>query len=263
MTHTAEDLLCEITEGVATLTFNRPASRNSLTPDYLLKLIDALQRCDRDDAARVIVLRGAGKAFCAGADMSFLDSLTRMTPDEIQQSVYAAFQGATRAIRMCTKPVVAAVHGPAIGAGCEIAVACDFRVVSTEAVFCENWVDLGIMPPLGGLFLLPRLIGLERATDMAMRATRIGGAQAQAIGLATEVAAPESFDEAVRVFSLGLAARSRHALRTIKQALRRGLEGTMASEWEFNIQAQTVLLGGPDFAAAVAGIRERRTPVFK
>lgn len=258
-----DDLLCDTQDGVATITMNRPQARNSLTPEYLKKLIAAVEQCDADDNVRVLVLRGAGTAFSSGADMSFLEDLTRMTPDEIRRTVYSTFQGATRALRLCGKPVVAAVNGPAIGAGCELAVACDFRVASREAVFCESWVDLGIMPPLGGLYLLPRLIGLERATDMAMRATRISGAEAKAIGLATEVADPEAFDEAVRVFAAGLAARSRHALRTIKVALRRGLESSMANEWEFNIQAQSLLLAGEDFATAVAAIRERRAPVFK
>jgi enoyl-CoA hydratase/carnithine racemase len=258
-----DDLLCNVAQGVATITLNRPQARNSLTPAYLKKLIAAVERCDADDATRVIVLRGAGKAFCSGADMSFLDDLTVMNAEQIRTTVYATFQGATRALRLCSKPVVAAVNGPAMGAGCELAVACDFRIASRDAVFCENWVDLGIMPPLGGLFLLPRLIGLERATDMAMRATRISGEEAKAIGLATEVAAPEEFDAAVAAFAAGLAVRSRHALRTIKQALRRGLEGTLAGEWEFNVQAQSVLLTGEDFKAAVAAIRERRAPEFK
>jgi len=258
-----EDLLCSVADGVATITLNRPHARNSLTPAYLKKLIAAVERCDADEAVRVLVLRGAGKAFSSGADMSFLDDLTTMTADQIRTTVYSTFQGATRALRLCSKPVVAAVNGPAIGAGCELAVACDFRVASRDAVFCENWVDLGIMPPLGGLFLLPRLIGLERATDMAMRATKVSGTEAKAIGLATEVAASEEFDAAVTAFAAGLAVRSRHALRTIKQALRRGQEGTLASEWEFNVQAQALLLTGDDFKAAVAAIRERRAPVFK
>jgi 2-(1,2-epoxy-1,2-dihydrophenyl)acetyl-CoA isomerase len=197
-----EDLLCSVVDGVATITLNRPQARNSLTPTYLKKLIAAVERSDADDAVRVLVLRGAGKAFSSGADMSFLDDLTAMTADQIRTTVYSTFQGATRALRLCSKPVVAAVNGPAIGAGCELAVA-------------------------------------------------------------TEVAAPEDFDAAVTAFAGGLAARSRHALRAIKQALRRGLEGTMAGEWEFNVQAQSLLLTGEDFKVAVAAIRERRAPVFK
>jgi len=258
-----QDLLYSVADGVATITLNRPGSRNSLTPAYLRTLIAAVERADADEAVRVLVLRGAGKSFCSGADMSFLDDLTTMTADQIRSTVYSSFQGATRALRLCSKPVVAGVQGPAIGAGCELAVACDFRIASREAVFCENWVDLGIIPPLGGLFLLPRLIGLERATDMAMRATRVSGDEAKAIGLCTEVHDPAEFEAAVAKFAAGLAARSRHALRTIKQALRRGLEGTMAGEWEFNVQAQSLLLTGDDFKAAVQAIRERRAPVFK
>ena len=253
------ELLRHISAGVGTLTINRPQVRNAITPEYLLQVIEAIGDMERDSEVRVIVLTGQGKAFCAGADMSFLDALTRMSAEQIGEQVYAAFQGVARAIKHCGKPVVAAVNGPAIGAGCELAVACDFRIASSTAVFCENWIDLGIMPPLGGLYLLPRLIGLERATDMVMRATRVDAQRALQIGLVTEVAEPEQFEAAVAAFAASLAARPARALKIIKQALRRGMDGSLAGEWEFNVQAQSLLLGGPDFAAAIAAIRAPKT----
>ncbi len=252
---TNEELLRNVADGIGTLSFNRPAVRNAITPEYLMQVIAAIGEIERDDAVRVIVLTGKGKAFCAGADMSFLDALTRMDSAQIGEQVYAAFQGMARAIKLCGKPVIAAVNGPAIGAGCEIAVACDFRIASRTAVFCENWIDLGIMPPLGGLYLLPRLIGLERATDMVMRATRVSAERALEIGLVSEVADPEQFDAAVAAFAASLARRPARALKVVKQALRRGMEGTLSGEWEFNVQAQSLLLTGADFAAAVAAIR--------
>jgi len=257
-----QELLIEVDEGIATITINRPQVRNALTPAYLGSFIAAVQQCEADDAVRVIVITGAGKAFSSGAEMSFLNDLTSMSGAEIQGTVYASFQGATRALKLCKKPVIAAVNGPAVGAGCELAVACDFRLVAREAFFSENWIELGLIPPLGGMFLLPRLIGLERATNMIMRATRVYGEEAVKIGLATEVADVADLPGVVRTFAADLASRPRAALSVLKQALRRGLEGTMAGEWEFNVQAQSMLLKGEDFKEAVTAIRAGRKPVF-
>jgi enoyl-CoA hydratase/carnithine racemase len=257
-----QELLTKIENGVGTITFNRPEVMNGLTPAYLHDFIAAVQSFERDESVRVIVVTGAGKAFSSGGDKAFLRQLTGMTPAQIRDTVYGSFLGATRTVKLCSKPTVAAVNGPAIGAGCEIAVACDFRLVAEEAFFCENWIDLGIIPPLGGMLLLPRLIGLERAANMVMRGTRVYGPEAKAIGLATECVAADKLDEQVLEFGRDLAGRSRTALAMAKQGLRRGMEGTLAGEWEFNLQAQAMLIAGPDFAEAVDALEQKRKPVF-
>ncbi len=257
-----EELLCSIQNGVGTITFNRPDVMNSVGPAQLDELIAAVQAFEADDAVRVIVITGAGKAFSSGGDKGFLHDLTTMTQDQIRKTVYRAFLGATRTIKMCAKPTIASVNGAAVGAGCELAVACDFRVVSTKGFFCENWIDLGIIPPLGGMFLLPRLIGLERASNMVMRAVRVYGEEAKSIGLATEVCEPEALAERTRIFAEDMARRPRRALSIAKQGLRRGLESNLASEWEFNLLAQAMLITGPDFAEAIAAMEGKRPAVF-
>lgn len=257
-----KELLTKVESGVATVTFNRPEVMNGLTPAYLHQFISAVQSFERDESVRVIVLTGAGKAFSSGGDKAFLRELLSMTPAQIRDTVYGSFLGATRTVKLCSKPTVAAVNGPAVGAGCEIAVACDFRLVAENAFFCENWITLGLIPPLGGMMLLPRLIGLERANNMVMRATRVYGPEAKAIGLATECVAGDRLEQLVHEFANELAGRPRAALAVAKQGLRRGMEGTLAGEWEFNLQAQAMLIGGPDFAEALAAIEEKRKPVF-
>jgi enoyl-CoA hydratase/carnithine racemase len=259
----ANELLTTVRDGIGTITFNRPDVMNAVAPPQLEEFIAAMQKLEADDAVRVIVITGAGKAFCAGGDMGFLQALTKMSPDEIKRTVYRAFLGATRTVKLCPKPTIAAVNGAAVGAGCEIAVACDFRLMSTKGFFWENWIDIGVIPPLGGMFLLPRLIGLERASNMVMRSTRVYGEEAKAIGLATEVCEPEALMERAMSFAGELARRSRQALAIAKQGLRRGLESSLSSEWEFNLQAQAMLISGPDFAEAVAAIEAKRPPVFK
>ncbi len=258
----SDDLIVDVNAGIGTITFNRPEVMNGLTPPYLHRFIAAVQQLERDPAVRVIVLTGAGRAFSSGGDKAFLRELLIMTPGQIRETVYGSFLGASRTVKLCSKPTVAAVNGPAVGGGCELAVACDFRIVAETAFFCENWIDLGIIPPLGGMMLLPRLIGLERASNMVMLATRVYGPEAKSIGLATECVASDAFPAAVAAFAAKLAARSPAALSVAKQGLRRGMEGSLAGEWEFNLQAQAMLISGPDFAEAVSALEEKRKPVF-
>ena len=165
-------------------------------------------------------------------------------------------------MKLSAKPTIAAVNGAAIGAGCELAVACDFRVVSREAFFCENWIELGIIPPLGGMYLLPRLIGLERASNMVLRAQRVYGEEAVRIGLATVCVEPTALAASALEIARELAARSPRALAAARQGLRRSMEGTLEGEWEFNLQAQAMLFAGRDFGEAVAAMNEKRKPVF-
>ncbi|MCP5263407.1 MAG: enoyl-CoA hydratase-related protein [Lysobacteraceae bacterium] len=126
----------------------------------------------------------------------------------------------------------------------------------------DNWIDLGIIPPLGGMMLLPRLIGLERATNMVMRGVRVYGPEAKSIGLATECVPAGELQALGQRFAEDLATRAQNALRVAKQGLRRGMEGTLQGEWEFNLQAQAMLIKGDDYAEAVQAIEERRKPKF-
>lgn len=244
-------ILSERRGAVGLLTINRPSVRNALTPESANDLRKAVNSLNEDSSIGAIVLTGAGSAFCAGGDIGFLKRLRDMPRDQIKNQVYESFQGATRALLQCTKPIVAAVHGPAYGAGCEIAVACDFRIVSHEAVFCENWIELGLTPALGGMFLLPRLVGLERASDMVMRASKITGQHAVEIGLASQSVDRKVLLETALSLAQDLAARPREALAAIKRGLQRGLDGQLATEWETYAGTQATIMVGSDFATRV------------
>jgi enoyl-CoA hydratase/carnithine racemase len=250
-------VLKESDAGVAVLTLNRPGSANALIPALVDSLTEAIIAADKDPSVRVLVLKGSGSSFCGGADLSFLESVVGMSAEEIQRQVYGKFQGLTRLLRTCTKPVVAAVNGAAYGAGCEIAVACDFRIVSEDAVFSENWIDIGAIPALGGLFLLPRLIGFERAADMVMRGTKVGGKAAIAIGLATQCVPLADLPSAAQHFAMDLAKKPAGAMAAIKQALRRGLDSPLALEWEYYVNAQAILLSSEETAANIAALQQR------
>src|SRR3546814_11942771 len=150
---------------------------------------DAFAALSADRDARAILFAAEGKHFSVGADFAFLQRLTGMGASAIKDTVYANFQGAARAIYRCPKPTLALVKGAAVTVGCELALACAFRVAADTAFFQESWIRLGIMPPLGGTFLLPRLVGLGRAMEMCLRGKQVRAEEALAIGLVSEVAA--------------------------------------------------------------------------
>ncbi len=259
----SEQLQTRVEDRVAQIIFNRPETRNGLVPQFLGEVMEAVKSFEADPGVRVITFTGNGQDFSSGGDKGFLREVQKMTPDEVQKNVYSFFQGAVRLIKLCTKPTVAVVNGAAVGTGCDLALATDFRVVSKKSFFHENWTAIGCIPPLGAMYLLPRLIGLERASNMIMRAQRVYGEEAVRIGLATHLAEDEAAlrDEG-QAFAKDLASRSADALRAAKVALRRSMESTLANEWEFNLLQQGRLLSGPDFAAALDAIEAKRAPTY-
>lgn len=258
-----EDISVAVSDGIGTLTIDRAEKRNTVRPQSLAEICTAMDRLANDDSVRAIVLRANGEHFSAGADFKFLDIMTEMSPGEIRDQVYTHFQGAARRIYNCPKPVIAAVQGAAITVGCELALACDFRIVSSDAFFQESWIRLGIMPPLGGLFLLPRLIGLGRASQMVLRGTAVRAEEAERIGLASEVVAPEALDGRSRELALELADIAPQAYASIKLALRRGLETSMEAEFSANVLNQAMLLSSEDFREGLDAVKNRRKPNFK
>ncbi len=250
-------------DGIGWLTFDRPDVLNALIPPMMEEIIEAFEDLGGDDAVRVVVITGAGKGFSAGGDYDFLVELTEARPFEVKKTVYSFFGAGVRAVKLCPKPTVAAVNGPAAGAGCEIALACDFRIASEDAVFRESWIDLGLLSPLGGMYLLPRLVGLAKANEMLMLGSRVAAAEAQEIGLVREVVAADALMEAAGKLAAKLAAGPPLALRAMKEGIRRGLESTLAAEWEHNVYVQSMLIDSADFAEGVAAMTEKRKPQFR
>lgn len=247
---------------IGTLTLNRPDKGNTLRPQTLAELCRGMDELGADPDIGVIVLAAAGKHFCAGADFGFLDELTRMPASTIKAQIYAHFQGAAKRIYHCPKPTVALVQGAAVTVGCELALACDFRIVAENAFFQESWIKLGIMPPLGGLFLLPRLVGLGRAAQMVLLGQVVKAAEAERIGLAGELVAIDDLTERGEAFAAELGAIAPLAYASVKEALHRGLETSMEAEWSANVLNQTILLGTEDFKEGLDAVKNKRAPAF-
>jgi enoyl-CoA hydratase/carnithine racemase len=250
------------TDGVCTLTLNRPAALNALTLDAMACLADRLEAAAAAREVRAVIVTGAGQAFSAGGDMELLQALPEMSAEQAEEVVYGTFQRVPRIVRSMDKPVIAAVNGPAMGAGCEIAVACDFRVASEKARFGEVWIKLGCVPALGGLFLLPRLVGLAKATELVLTGEIIDAQEALRIGLVNKVVMPPDLLPAAEELARSLAQGPARAIAAAKAALNRGLDSNLWAELDATLQAQVACFGTRDFAEGVRALAEGRTPRF-
>jgi enoyl-CoA hydratase/carnithine racemase len=259
----ADDITVERTDsGVAVVRF-AVGDRNAVREQSLTELCAALDGTIDDSTVTAIVLAAAGRHFVAGADFGWLDGLTAMPPSLVRSQIYRSFKGAAERLYRCPKPTVAAVQGAAITVGCELAIACDFRLVSERATFQESWIRLGLMPPLGGLFLLPRMVGVARATEMVLQGRPIDAKEAVAIGLANELVPEAELNERAHRLAEGLAALPPLAYAAIKDGLHRGMESSMDREWAANVTTQSMLIDTDDFAEGLAALRERRPPSFR
>ncbi|MFQ5898932.1 MAG: enoyl-CoA hydratase/isomerase family protein [Candidatus Methylomirabilia bacterium] len=258
----SDAVLVTQSEGVRTLTLNRPGSLNAFSLDVMGVFADRLEEAAADPETRVVVITGAGNAFSTGGDITFLRELPTMPPARAKEVVYGIFQRAPRAIRSMEKPVIAAVNGAAVGAGCEIALACDFRVASETARFGEVWIKLGCVPALGGMFLLPRIVGLTKATELILTGEIIDAQEALRIGLVNKVVPSADLPRAARELARILARGPARALAVAKAALNRGLASDLWAELETTVDAQIMCFATRDFAEGVRALLEKRQPKF-
>ena len=253
-------LLIETRDGVATLTMNRPAVLNAFNRELSGELVAALRGIQGDDSIRAILLTGAGRAFCAGQDLAEAIPKGDENPD-LGAIVKAVYTPVIRAIRTIEKPVVAAVNGIAAGAGAQLALLCDIVVASPAASFVWSFTKIGVIPDTGGTFLLPRMVGLQRAAALTMLHDKVTAEHAREWGLVYRVADPvvgEAQEIAKRLAqmptrALGLTKRGfNHAL---------GLDLEEAMTFEENLQREAGLSG--DYKEGVKAFLEKRQPVYK
>jgi enoyl-CoA hydratase/carnithine racemase len=229
---------------------------NAVRARTLEELCDALDSLIDDIDVGAIVLAARGRHFVAGADLAWLDELRRMPTADVRDQIYAVFKGAAERLYRCPKPTVAAVQGAAVTVGCELALACDFRIAGERARFQESWIRLGLMPPLGGLFLLPRVVGVARASEMVLLGSPVDAEEALRIGLVNELLPEDQLRERAVELARELASMPVQAYRAVKEALHRGMEATMDDEWARNVATQSALIASDDFGVRLAAMRE-------
>ena len=205
-----------IADGIGRITLNRPERMNAVTIDLARQLEEALSELSRDPAVTVIVIRGAGKNFCAGGDVAEVERLRSAGPEPLR-TLFDAFRRACDAITGVDVPVVAAVEGVAMAGGFELMQAADIVIVSDDAKIADNHINFGMVPGGGSTQRLPRLVGRQLALGLLLSGDRFSGLDAVRLGLAYRSFAPQDFDEGVDQFVAQLAGRDRAAVTTIKR----------------------------------------------
>jgi enoyl-CoA hydratase/carnithine racemase len=258
-----QHILFDVEDGVATITLNRPDRMNAFHFPLGAELERAYARCDEDDAVRAVILTGAGKAFCAGADMGGGGK----TFDDVEGGKRAADSGA-RVRRLAAwqvrKPVVAAINGHAIGVGLTLAMQCDLRIVSRDAKLAFAFVRRGIIPELGSHAILPRVVGFSRAADLLLSGRTFRGEEAAALGVASEACPAEEVLPRAREWARDVAANAAPVSVAIaKRLLWEGVTETPAETMAKEGPLLTWIGKQPDAVEGVRSFLERRSPEWK
>jgi 2-(1,2-epoxy-1,2-dihydrophenyl)acetyl-CoA isomerase len=246
--------------GVRRITFNAPERRNAVDQEMIERLHHLVLETARD-ATRVLVLAGAGDAFCAGADVKGM--LSRGRAFDVTEHLRRTTNPTIVALREMAKPVIAAVHGPAVGIGCNYALAADLRIATTAARFGQVFSKIGLIPDGGSTYLLPRLVGYAKAFELMATGEVIDAAQAQELGLVNQVVPPEQLDAAVAAWAERLAAGPGVALAGIKRALIYAETHSLAEALDYEAVTQAECFRSDDFREGVTAFVEKRRPAFQ
>lgn len=259
-------LIYEETDGVVTLTMNRPDERNALSEEaQMLEFVDVCNAITRDTRIRMVLLTGAGTAFSAGGNVKHMrdkKSFSAGSPMQIRNAYRNGIQQIPLALYNLEVPTIAVVNGPAIGAGLDLACMCDIRIASNMAKFASSFARLGIVPADGGAWLLARTIGPAKALELMLTAETIDAAAASAIGLVSKVVPHESLMQEARAFAARIAALPPQTLRLTKRLLRESEHVSLATSLEIAAAYQALAHYTADHDEAVNAFLEKRAPVF-
>ncbi len=254
------EILRSDSNGVCTLTLNRPNVFNSFNQTMAFQLHAALDACAVDDNVRVVVIKGEGKAFCAGQDLAEV-----IDPEgpEMKNIVGEHYNPIILKIRNLEKPVIAAVNGVAAGAGANIALACDITIAKKSAAFIQAFSKIGLIPDSGGTFFLPRLIGLQKAMALMFTGEKVGAEQAEKLNMIYKAVDDETFEEEVLKFAETLAVMPTRGLGLTKKAVNLGLFNNLEDQLAVEGVLQTEAGETEDFREGVNAFLEKRAAVFK
>ena len=251
-------------QGVRTITLNRPDSVNAYTAAMRKELLDALEQAEDDEAARCLVITGAGRAFGSGQDLA---ELRRWYADEagsdLGQVLRQSYNPLIRRMRQMDKPIIAAVNGVAAGAGFSLALACDIRIASEQASFIQAFVKVGLIPDLGSTFYLPRLVGLGRAAELCFTGEGVSAEEAWRLGLVNRVVGPEDLMTTATELARKLADLPTKAIGLTKRLLNRALATDLDAQLEAETFAQVAAGKTADHREGVTAFIEKRKPQFR
>lgn len=255
-----ECLLYEAAEGIATITLNRPDVFNAFNDQQSYDLQDALKQVARDESVRVVVLTGAGKAFCSGQDLKAIAGASKR---DLSESLEKRYNPIIRAMRHLPKPIICRLNGVAAGAGCSLALACDVVVASSAASMVEVFVNVGLVLDSGSSFFLPRAVGSLKAFELSTLGSKVTAGEAQQLGLVNQVVAPEALDAAVAELAARYATAPTKAIGLIKKMLNKSFSSTLDEMLEYEAHCQKIAGNTQDYQEGVAAFNEKRKPQFK
>jgi enoyl-CoA hydratase len=259
-----ENIRLEREGGVATLIFDRPETRNSLTPAMGDELVAAVEQLRGDPAVRVVVLTGAGKAFCSGGDLGMLAREAGVEGDTgpslggSSRDFYNRFLAITR----LEVPTIAAINGHAVGAGFCIALACDLRIAAADAKLGMTFVRLGIHPGMGATYFLTRLVGTARACELFFTGKLIDAREAERLGIVSRTVPRDELPGAVGALAAEIASAAPIAVRMVKKAIYRGASHALDDMLDYEALQQGITFGTADAREGIAAFLEKRAPRF-
>jgi enoyl-CoA hydratase/carnithine racemase len=253
-----DNLLFTVTDGIARIVLNRPERMNAFTFEMIDAWVDALQRCRTDDAIKVVLITGAGEAFCSGGDIVEMGDRLAHTPEQRKSELFQRIERIPLALEDLDKPVIAAVNGVATGAGMDMALMCDIRYAAQSARFAETYVKVGLVPGAGGAHFLPRLVGPAKALELFFTGDFIDAQEALRIGVVNRVFPDASLMDEVDAIARRIARAPALTLRMTKRAIYQGLRNDLRTNLDLISSHYAVITATQEHKDLVRAFIEKR-----
>ena len=259
---TFDNVLTSVEDGVGTITLNRPEKLNAFAGAMRQEVTQAVQEMADHDDVRVLVITGAGRAFCAGADIGYMRDLMERNDTEAFHDLVEAGREVVTTIRTTPKPVVASVNGPAAGGGANMALACDIRIASEKASIGQTFNKIGLHPDWGGTYFLPRLVGSAKALELIFSGEMIGAAEGHRIGLFNKVVPHDRLEAETQKFARALAQKAPLALALAKKAVYQSEGRDLSGMLDLELDHQLRCFSSEDSTEGLKAFLEKRQPRF-
>lgn len=250
----------EVAQGVATITLNRPEVYNALNDGITYELQDALKAVEKDEQVRVVVLTGAGKAFCSGQDLKAVSGQEKRS---FMESLQKRYNPIIRAMRSLPKPIICRLNGVAAGAGCSLALASDLIIASEEATLIEVFINIGLVPDSGSAYFLPRLVGMAKAFELCAMGSWVKAVDALQLGLVNRVTPVDQLDTVVKEYTDYFAQAPTKSIGLIKKMLTKATTTGLDEMLDYEAYCQEIAGTSHDYKEGVTAFLEKRKPAFK
>jgi 2-(1,2-epoxy-1,2-dihydrophenyl)acetyl-CoA isomerase len=255
-----ETILLDINSGIATLTLNRPDVFNAFNEQQSFDVIDALKKIEKDKSVRVVIITGAGKAFCSGQD---LKSIAAAKNRSLSDSLYKRYNPMIKAMRNLPLPIICKLNGVAAGAGCSLALASDMIIASENASLIEVFINVGLVLDSGSSYFLPRLVGSARAFELSTMGSKVSSTQALEWGMINKVVKHEDLDTETMKVAEYYANAPTKAIALMKKMLNKSFYSDLDTMLEYEAYCQEIAGKTDDYKEGVASFNEKRKPLFK